>query len=227
MSAGMVTVNAGFRWVRARSRAGFWVAAVVWLTLGGLGHGAAMQMADEKLIGLLYPAAAGALTWPLLVGMGFPRLQGSAIAAVFALLLWWTHWVGWHLADGARDDGPFPRTAWLQAERPLGADPYAFDAGAGAAAAAGFAMMPPSAWPAHLVAQSERLHLLWPPRRPGYDRRRISAQWLRRLWIGEPLLLWFVQLAAVWPRKTEWLLSILPYLDIRRHLRRLFRRQKG
>ncbi|MEM9781791.1 MAG: hypothetical protein AAF899_04875 [Pseudomonadota bacterium] len=220
MSAGLATVNRGFKWLRARGAAAFWAGTLIWITIGGLGHGAAMNVLDERAVFFLFVFSAGALTWPVLVDTGLSRFAGTLAALVLTGLLWWTHWIGWHLAEAGRDAGPFRNVAWLQEARP-GADPYAFDGVRGIAGAMAFATLPPSAWRAHFHDLSETVEIRQPPRRPGYTSPgNISPRRLREIWLIEPVVLFVVQLMAVWPRKAQRLLHFLRWLSPRYWRRR-------
>ncbi|MEM6971379.1 MAG: hypothetical protein AAF577_01135 [Pseudomonadota bacterium] len=220
MSAGLVTVNRGFRWLRARGAVPFWAGALIWMAVGGLGHGAAMKIMDERAVYFFFVFSAGALTWPVLVDTGLSRLKGTLAAIVFSGLLWWTHWVGWHLAEAGRDPGPFRNVAWLQEPRP-GADPFAFDGRRAVEGAMAFALLPPSSWRGYFHDLSERVEIKQPPRRPGYrSRGNLSPERLRRIWTYEPLVFFVVQLIAVWPRKTALLLNFLSWLSPRYWRRR-------
>ncbi|MEO1470675.1 MAG: hypothetical protein AAFV86_16635 [Pseudomonadota bacterium] len=214
MSAGLVTLNAGFRAVRRRAPLLFWPLVTVYAGIGGLGLGLASHYLDARLVFWLVPISTGALMWPVLVDTGLGRLRGTLAAALISALVWWTQWIGWHLAEGARPQGPFPSTAWL-AEPPPTPSPYDFDARAGIAAAIAFAVMPPSGWPAHFHALSE-IKKLETPRRRNRSRRHYRPEELRRYWIMEPFVYWTVMLIAVWPRRAERILQFANALGLGR-----------
>ncbi|MEM6422579.1 MAG: hypothetical protein AAF698_08315 [Pseudomonadota bacterium] len=207
MSAGLATLNAGFVALRRRAGIMFWPLVAAYTAIGGLGHGLAMHYMDTTLVFWLYPITAGALLWPVLVDTGLGRASGTVAAALLAALLWWTSWVGWHLAEGARPPGPFPSTAWLDAENgpPPGQGPYDFDTGVGVAAAITFARMPSAEWPDYFFALSETKKLEVPRRRGqrGYDRRFLTPKELREVWLIEPFALWAMLMIAVWPQRAE------------------------
>ncbi|MEM7526667.1 MAG: hypothetical protein AAF416_03185 [Pseudomonadota bacterium] len=221
MSAGLVTLNAGFQGLRRRAPLLFWPVVFLWTAIGGLGHGLAMHYLDTRAVVLLYPISAAALLWPVLVDTGLGRLRGTVAAGVLAALLWWMSWIGWHVAEGARPEGPFTGMAWVS-DRWEGNDPYAFDPRAGAAAGMAFARLPPKDWIPHFQALSETKKIREPGRRRGRgsNRRLLTAVELRRLWIAEPFVLWGSLLIAVWPRKADRLLNFLRYLSPRQWRRR-------
>lgn len=226
MSAGLVTVNNGFRRLKATSPVLFWPVAVAWVAFGGIGHGVAMHYLATALVILLYPLGAAALFWPLLVGTASNRLGGTINATLFAALFWWMSWVGWHVAEGGRQQGPFSGVDWAVAEGSV-RDPYAFDGARGVAAGIAFATLTPAEWVPHFRALSEAKKIKEPRRRWRSSRSRPDSYFtpgeLRWNWAWEPVVVWLMALMAVWPKHADRILvfgQYLKYLNPRRWGRR-------
>ncbi|MEL6774046.1 MAG: hypothetical protein AAFP23_04735, partial [Pseudomonadota bacterium] len=154
MSAGLVTMQAGFKAVRVHAPILFWPLVTLYTTLGGLGLGLGAHYLDTRAVFWFVPLCTGALMWPVLVDMNLGKLRGTLASLLLAALMWWTQWIGWHLAEGARAEGPWAGTAWLATDAPS-PSPYDFDSQAGVRSAVSFALMPPADWPAHFHALSE------------------------------------------------------------------------
>ncbi|MEL6765838.1 MAG: hypothetical protein AAFP17_01555 [Pseudomonadota bacterium] len=223
MSAGLVTLNNAFKGLKTAAPVLFWPVAVGWTALGGLGHGMAMHYTDTSLVLLLYPLLAAGLLFPVLIDTARNRLGGTLNAALLAALLWWTSWVGWHVAEGARPEGVFTGMAWVSTQWE-GNDPYAFDPVAGAAAGVAFARLTPADWISYFSELSESKELREPQgrRRSGRSRPRrlLTPVELRRIWLAEPAILFLSALCAVWPRRANMLLSFAQYLNPRNWFRR-------
>lgn len=218
MSAGLVTLNAGFRRLKAMPVL-FWPVAVAWTAVGGLGHGVATHFLDARLMFLLYPLGAAVLLWPVLTDTATDKLRGTINAVLLTAILWWTSWLGWHVAEGARAPGPYLSSAWVSASYE-GPDPYAFDVAKGAAAGRAFAGLAPAAWIPHFAALSEAEKLRVPTRRRRYygtsRRAYLTPRQLRIGWSLEPLIVLLTALVAVWPRRAERVLHFAQYLNPRR-----------
>ncbi|MEM6905154.1 MAG: hypothetical protein AAF568_04605, partial [Pseudomonadota bacterium] len=124
-------------------------------------------------------------------------LVGLPVIALF----WWSHWLGWHLAEGAREQGPFRSPAWIG--QPGLGDPYAFDLHKGQAFAMIFAATPPTEWPVYFHALSETASIDRRIRRRhhrGEPKPQYTAETVRLIWLGEPFLLWF----SIWFMALDW-----------------------
>ncbi|MEM6678204.1 MAG: hypothetical protein AAF675_10055 [Pseudomonadota bacterium] len=223
MSAGMVTVNAGFRALKTHAPLLFWPVVVVYTTLGGLGHGLAMHYLDTRLIACVYLLLVAALMWPVFVDVGLGRASGTLAALLLTALFWWTSWIGWHVAEGARPQGPFTGMAFVS-DHWTGPSPYDFDADKGAAAGMAFARLPAADWPDYFTRLSETKKIERPLRRRRRARRQgearyLSPEALRQYWVAEPILIWGTLLIVVWPRRAEQLLAFTKMIPRRRGLR--------
>ncbi|MEO0821477.1 MAG: hypothetical protein AAF074_13745 [Pseudomonadota bacterium] len=159
-----------------------------------------MHYAAQGLVVLLYPLLGAALLWPVVGAVRVSRPLRALLGAIVLLPFLWGHWLGWHFAEGARAEGPHPRSTWLRAA-PAGEGPYAFDAAAGFAEAARFAQLTPAAWRGHFRELSKTAGIDRPhgkryrPSEPAPQFRPATVRWF---WAAEPLVLWLCLAAMIW-----------------------------